>query len=87
MSASVYAQQSTTYRDLLEMSFKTGEYAQDRIVEIAKASIAANSVLSSANIKADSDSWGALGELAGKFVTSDTGKSLIEKGLKSVFGG
>jgi hypothetical protein len=87
MDASVYAQQSTTYRDLLEMSYKSGEYAQDRIMEIAKASIAASTTLTSANIKADSDSWGALGDLAGKFATSTSGQNIIDAGLKKLFGG
>jgi hypothetical protein len=39
LSASAYAQQSQTYRDLLEMSWKTGESSKDRTVNLAIASV------------------------------------------------
>ena len=57
LSASVYAQQSQTYRDLLSYSWKTGESAKDRISNLVIASIQKDV----ANIKADSEdsaSWG-----------------------------
>jgi len=59
LSASQYAQQSQTYRDLLEMSWKTGESGKDRIANLAIASITKDV----ANIKADSDNSAAWGKL------------------------
>jgi isopenicillin N synthase-like dioxygenase len=59
LSASAYAQQSQTYRDLLEMSWKTGESGKDRIANLAIASITKDV----ANIKADSDNSAAWGKL------------------------
>lgn len=59
LSASQYAQQSQTYRDLLEMSWKTGESGKDRIANLAIASVQKDV----ANIKIDgenSKSWGTL---------------------------
>jgi hypothetical protein len=59
LSASQYAQQSQTYRDLLEMSWKTGESGKDRIANLAIASIAKDVQ----NIKTDgenSKAWGTL---------------------------
>jgi len=58
LSASQYAQQSQTYRDLLSYSWKTGESAKDRIANLAVASIQKDV----ANIKADADSSSSLGE-------------------------
>jgi hypothetical protein len=57
LSASVYAQQSQTYRDLLSYSWKTGENNSDRITNLAIASIQKDV----ANIKADSDNNKAAG--------------------------
>ena len=59
LSAAQYAQQSQTYRDLLEMSWKTGEGGKDRIANLAIASITKDV----ANIKADSDNSAAWGKL------------------------
>lgn len=51
LSASAYAQQSQTYRDLLEMSWKSGESEKDRITNIAIASVQKDV----AGIKADAE--------------------------------
>jgi hypothetical protein len=59
LSASQYAQQSQTYRDLLEMSWKTGESGKDRIANLAIASVQKDV----ANIKADADSSASWGKL------------------------
>jgi hypothetical protein len=59
LTASKYAQQSQTYRDMLEMSWKTGESAKDRVVNLAIASVQKDV----ANIKIDADNnkaWGTL---------------------------
>jgi len=75
LSASQYAQQSQTYRDLLEMSWKTGESGKDRIANLAIASITKDV----ANIKADSDNSAAWGKLLIEGLKNwDTLKSLID---------
>ena len=63
LTAAKYAQQSQTYRDLLEMSWKTGEQEKDRVTNIAVASITKSAAATAAQITADSKSsadWGAL---------------------------
>ena len=57
LSASTYAQQSQTYRDLLSYSWKTGESDKDRISNLAVASIQKDV----ANIKADGETSNAIG--------------------------
>ena len=64
LSASTYAQLSTTYRDLLEMSFKAGDNEAQRLTELAKASISASATLGSAATAANASSWAALGGAA-----------------------
>lgn len=66
MSASVYAQQNLIYKDLLEMSWKSGEQEQDRIVEIAKASITANASITSAGRTADAKATSDIGSFLSK---------------------
>jgi hypothetical protein len=78
LSASQYAQQSQTYRDLLEMSWKTGEQEKDRITNIAVASITKSSAASAAQITADGASSAAWGALAFKAVENwDKVKSVV----------
>ena len=63
LTSAQYAQQSQTYRDLLEMSWKTGESVNDRIVQMAVANINKSASTDSASIKATADAsskWGAL---------------------------
>jgi hypothetical protein len=77
LSASVYAQQSQTYRDLLDFSYKAGENEQNRITNIAQTTISANATIASAGKAADSASSSALGSLLGKVVTSDAAIKFI----------
>jgi translation initiation factor 1 (eIF-1/SUI1) len=70
LSASQYAQQSQTYRDMLEMSWKTGEQEKDRVTNIAVASITKSAAASAAQITADAASSAAWGNLAFKTVTN-----------------
>lgn len=70
LAASQYAQQSQTYRDLLEMSWKTGEQEKDRVTNIAVASITKSAAATAAQITADSASSAAWGNLAFKTVTN-----------------
>jgi hypothetical protein len=62
MSASTYAQQMQTYRDLLEMSYKVGENDKDRLTEIATATITANASKTAAEIKSAGESAQAWGQ-------------------------
>lgn len=59
LASAKYAQLSQTYRDLLEMSWKTGESEKDRIANMAIAAIQKDV----ANIKVDSDNSKVLGNL------------------------
>lgn len=64
LSAAAYAQQSQTYRDLLEMSWKTGEQEKDRVTNIAISTINKNAAVDAANIKTDGESSASWGKLA-----------------------
>lgn len=78
LSASTYAQQSQTYRDTLEMSWKTGEQEKDRVTNIAVASITKSAAATAAQITADAASSAAWGNLAFKTVTNwDSVKSFV----------
>lgn len=79
LSAAAYAQQSQTYRDLLEMSWKTGESEKDRISSIAIATISANANKTAAQIKADAESSSSWGRLALETVKNwDSVKSVFD---------
>ncbi len=65
LSASNYAQQNLIYKDLLEMSWNSGENEKQRATAIAQTTIAANATLSSAGKAADAASSSALGDLFG----------------------
>lgn len=78
LSAAAYAQQSQTYRDLLEMSWKTGEQEKDRVTNIAVATITKSATTSAAEIKADAESSASWGQLAFKVVENwDTVKKIF----------
>lgn len=78
LAASQYAQQSQTYRDTLEMSWKTGEQEKDRVTNIAVASITKSAAASAAQITTDASSSAAWGTLALNVVKNwDTIKSVI----------
>lgn len=89
LSASVYAQQSQTYRDVLEMSWKTGEQEKDRITNIAVATITKNAAVSAAGITADANSSAAWGSLALKAVENwdkvEKGGTAIVEGIAKLF--
>lgn len=63
-----YSQESQTFRDKLELSWKSGENMLDRATNIATATITGNAATSAANIKAASDASAAIGKLAGTIV-------------------
>lgn len=86
LSAQAYAQQSQTYRDLLEMSWKTGEAVKDRATSIVAATLSANSSVNAAQASADNKSMEILGTLGIKYAESKSGQALIEKGLNYLFG-
>lgn len=68
LASVVYAQESQTFRDKLELSWKSGENMLDRATNIATATITGNAATSAANIKAASDASAAIGQLAGTIV-------------------
>lgn len=59
-----YAQQSQTYRDMLEMSWKTGEAEKDRVTEIAKATLTASATTNAASTAANVSAATKIGALA-----------------------
>jgi hypothetical protein len=72
LSAAAYAQLSQTYRDKLEMSWKTGDNELSRANSISVATIASNATIKSAQLKADGDFAAAMGTLVAKIGTSTT---------------
>jgi hypothetical protein len=71
LSASAYAQQSQTYRDLLEMSWKTGESEKDRVMELAKSTLSSNSTVNAAKLTATTSAANAVGGAAMKLLEND----------------
>ena len=71
LSAASYAQVSQTYRDLLEMSWKTGESEKDRVMEIAKATMVSNASIDAAKTTASSAASGNIGAAALKALEND----------------
>jgi hypothetical protein len=60
-----YAQESQTFRDKLELSWKSGENMMDRATNIATATITGNASATAANINASAAASTAIGNLAG----------------------
>jgi len=89
LSATVYAQQSTTYRDLLQMSVTAGENEKNRLTNLAIATITSSATTANANIAADAQSSASIGSALLKgaeiLAKTDKGQSLITKAL-SIFG-
>jgi hypothetical protein len=71
LSATQYAQQSQTYRDTLEMSFKTGENEKDRAKDLAVAIITKNAAVAAAEATADGASAASWGRLAYEILKDD----------------
>jgi len=60
LSAAKYAQDSQTYRDLLEMSWKTGESEKDRATQIAAATLTSSASMNAATTSANASSIAAI---------------------------
>jgi hypothetical protein len=60
LSAAKYAQESQTYRDLLEMSWKTGESEKDRATQIAAATLTSSATTTAAKTSSDASSIAAI---------------------------
>lgn len=82
LSAASYAQVSQTYRDLLEMSWKTGESEKDRVTNIALSTITANASIDAAKFKASAEASANIGGAALKALENDKVWNL----LAGVFG-
>jgi hypothetical protein len=65
LASVVYAQESQTFRDKLELSWKSGENMMDRATNIATATITGNASATAANINASAAASTAIGNLAG----------------------
>lgn len=85
LSAQVYAQQSQTYRDLLEQSWKTGESTKDRITEIAKATLTANASTSAASTTATAGAVSAIGGAAVKLLENDKAWAAVTDAVQTVW--
>ena len=81
LSASNYAQQNLIYKDLLEMSWNSGENEKQRATAIAQTTITANATLASAGKAADAESSGFLGTLAG-IVFGPAVSAVVDKYIK-----
>jgi hypothetical protein len=79
LSAAQYAQQSQTYRDLLEMSWKTGESEKDRTTQIVAATLTSSASVNAAKTTSDS---AALASIAKTGVTVLANYDKVEKGFK-----
>jgi hypothetical protein len=86
LSAASYAQVSQTYRDLLEMSWKTGESEKDRVMEIAKATMVSNADIEAAKTTASTAASGNIGAAALKALENDKVWNLIGTGVSAVTG-
>jgi hypothetical protein len=64
LSATVYAQESQTYRDKLEMSWKTGENFDERVNNLAIATLTANSKTDAASTTANNAAATSIGTAA-----------------------
>lgn len=82
LSAAAYAQQSQTYRDLLEMSWKTGESFEDRANAIAVATLTSSATTNAAKETANGKNREVIGEVIVKVAGSDKGQEYIDKGLE-----
>jgi hypothetical protein len=83
LSAAAYAQQSQTYRDLLEMSWKTGESEKDRATQIAAATLTSSSSVNAARITSSND---ALSAIAKAGITLVANYDKVRLAFKDIFG-
>lgn len=86
LSASTYAQLQQTYRDQLEMSWKTTDNDAQRANDITKTTITANATKYSAEQNADAQFYAAVGNAVAKIGTSGGGETLIDWITKKVIG-
>lgn len=82
LSAAAYAQQSQTYRDLLEMSWKTGESEKDRATQIAAATLTSNASANAAKTTADASNIAAIAKAG---VTLAVNYDKVAAGVKTLF--
>lgn len=73
MTAAMYTQKSQTYRDQLELAYKTSDDNADRANEIVKATITSNSTIYTANKNADAAFYKAIGDALTKMATGSGG--------------
>jgi hypothetical protein len=81
LSAAVYAQQSQTYRDLLEMSWKTGESEKDRATQLAAATLTSSASVNAAKTTSSNE---ALAAIATAGVTVLANYDKVSSALKTI---
>ena len=81
LSAAKYAQESQTYRDLLEMSWKTGESEKDRATQIAAATLTSSASVNAARVTSSND---ALAAIATAGVTVLANYDKVSSAVKSI---
>ena len=81
LSAAKYAQESQTYRDLLEMSWKTGESEKDRATQIAAATLTSSATTTAAKTSSDT---AAIATIAKAGVTLAVNYDKVATGVKTL---
>jgi hypothetical protein len=83
LSAAKYAQESQTYRDLLEMSWKTGESEKDRATQIAAATLTSSATTTAAKTSSDT---AAIATIAKAGVTLAVNYDKVKDAAIDIFG-
>ncbi len=81
LSAAKYAQESQTYRDLLEMSWKTGESEKDRATQIAATTLTSSASVNAAKTTSSNE---ALAAIATAGVTVLANYDKVSSALKTI---
>jgi hypothetical protein len=85
LSSSSYAQQSQTYRDLLEMSWKTGENELERANSVTIATITGSASTNAARTTADANAISNIAKVGVSLLSNyDTTKSSISSFLRDI---
>lgn len=66
MTLAEYNNETQLYRDQIQQAWDSYEKAEDRIIDLAKATVTANASKDAAQKKIEADMWGAVGEIIAK---------------------
>ena len=87
LSAAKYAQESQTYRDKLEMSWKTGENFDERVNSLAIATLSANASTKASETTADRSAAVAIGTATVAVLTNYDKVKLVYDDAKKIVSG